>query len=861
MLKDPCGYGELLEPDETRILKRLKKNGVNATAEEVFHAMKNRGSSLWEMKLKDPNAFERRMDAAHENRLEALSRLLHDVPVMQPFFRGLSRWLGLGPADPQFRAEMKNYEGLQREHDAFISRLEQFAKTTPAKEAERVFLALHYRTELAESDPLAETKRDIEHAFERYADTFVRSGMLSRKTVEQFQKEGAGYVPFTFPQQKAEMVGAWASRFFKTLGDLARGKAAAEQSKEPGGGRIHVPGVGVVGRHVVHAQGRFKERTIRDLREAIAKGLDTSARPIVAGVAQEGKAAAALEFLLRVAGKKEWTWKPKKNDAPPAGFIEVKGREFGPLNGKWIRKDIAGYVVDIAQPRKTGLTEALFALNALFKKWSVLGRPTSFVTGNILGNIFMSRMLTPFHRQPEYLKKAFEAIREYRKTKKAPQAIEDLGDLFTPLGARFLEDLGDVEETSIMRDVAGTGKEYAKNFAGRFLMLLEHESNRTPDGTISFAGVIRAVGNAVGSVDLSAGYLRRATGARDAVLSGQLAEEAWTLTDNLFKVANYMYLREHGSSDLFIGALRRAKGLAPNVPYEKDVALQKIRDLWDLRAVPKVIRDWRRAPLGYAFVTYPYIATRQLLFKGEVFRNPVGSFFWLMPAALMHAAYQAITGDDDDEVKKNQLLAAGGNESLARLLTPIFKDADGRVWHWNVAGAGAADLVRGVLAPTGGMMETGAGNDLMRWLFSSNPMMSTALRTAGWSPYTGRPDPDYRWWNMMLAASPAGGIQDLVRKEAWAAEDEAKGLPPLRTDTERALEWGGLKTATSAPPGTPSFRRQEKRANRRLAEQEFYSEGGRSMDIRVPEKPDAEDETLMERYRRLRSRTSIGGMS
>lgn len=850
-MKDPCGYGDLADE---KVWRKLRAQGVRVTTEEVFHAMKAETSSLWEMKVSDPNAFERRMNEGYEKRMVALSKVLHDIPVMQPFFRGLSRWLGLGPSDPQFRAELKGFEGLRREHDAFISRIEQVMKSIPAKEAERLFMALHYRTELAASDPLAETKTEIEQAFEKYADVFVRSGVLSKKTVGQFQQEGAGYVPFSFPQQKAEMVGAWASRFFGSLGGLARGKGEAEQTKEPGGARIFMPGVGVVGRNVLAAQGRFKERTIRDIREAIAKGLDVSARPILGGLAQEGKAAAALEFLLKVAGKKEWTWKGKKDESPPVGFIEVKGREFGPLNGKWIRKDIAGYVVDIAQPRKTGLTEALFALNALFKKWSVLGRPTSFVTGNILGNIFMSRMLTPFHRQPEYLKKAFEAIRDYKKTGKPNEAITDLGDLFTPLGARFLEDLGDVEETSAFQGVAGTGKEYAKNFAGRFLSLLDHEAQRTPDGTISFAGLIRAVGNATGSLDLSAGYARRLTGNRNAVLSGQLAETAWTVTDNLFKLANYMYLREHGSSDLFLGALRRAKGLAPNVPYEKDVALQKIRDLWDLREVPKIIREWRRAPLGYSFVTYPYIATRQLLFKGELLRNPVGAFFWLMPAAMIHAAYQAITGDDDDEIEKNQLLAAGGNPSIARLLTPMFKDADGRVWHWNIAGAGAADLVRGVFNPTGGMMESDGGSDLMRWMFSANPMMSTALKTAGWSPYTGKPTNDFRWWNMMLAATPAAGIQDLVRKEQWAQEDDEKGRPPLRTPMERSLEWAGLKTATAAPRGTPSYHRQEKRAMSKLAEQEFYEAGGKSMNISVPIKPeDDEDETLMQRYKRLRA--------
>jgi hypothetical protein len=288
--------------------------------------------------------------------------------------------------------------------------------------------------------------------------------------------------------------------------------------------------------------------------------------------------------------------------------------------------------------------------------------------------------------------------------------------------------------------------------------------------------------------------------------------------------------------------------------------MEMVRDFWDLRRVPPVIREMRRAPfIGPSFISYPFIGTRNLLpvwagGKGYLGRNPFGAAVWMFPAALIGASYQAITGKSNEEVEENRLLAAGGNEAVAEMLTPMFDDADGRTWHWNLAAAGAWDLVRSMSDPSARLMKGGSGNEFIRGLFAQNPMMSNVLNLGGYSPYTGRPASNFRWWHFMLAATPATGVGDIVRRERIAEADKAAGKAPLRTPIERVLQGTvGVQFRTSGAPGSRQRTRQASRSRYQERLVEFMESGGAMSTRPRRPAPDA-DEELLQAYRELTRR-------
>lgn len=831
MLKEPCEAARYLA---SGVQQWAKESKLDATASELL-----------DLKIKNPEEFEWRFENGYKNALQGIASALHRIesPPLNALGRWISRYSGAGPGDPEFRRELDNYKELKAEHDGFMSRLEHISNTLPIEEQVRLFTALHYRARLGEADPLREMKDEIEKRFERYGTTFIESGILTPETVGEFQREGRGYVPFTYPQQREEMVRAWAGRFFGKAKEIAEARAAAPEKDRSGQRmRFQVPGLGMVGRHVLAAKGRFEQRQIRDLRRAMELGLDMTARPILAGLAQEGKAATALTLLNRVAKHPEWVRDGATDGPVPAGFIEVRGREFGPLDGKWVRRDLVGYLVDVARPDQTGLMGALVATNALFKKWAVLGRLSALWNGNVFGNIFMSRMLTPFSSMPSAMTEAWRQLKEYRETRKAPAELKELidGGRYQHI-SRFMAELGETQGPTLA-SVEGTGRDYLTKFASRFLDMLEYESTRTPDGTVSLAGYIRALGNAIGHLDISLGYAAKATGREGMRLGGQGLEELWTWSDNFFKLANYIHLRKNGSSDLFFRKAREARGLPPGTGYSKELAARMIDDFWDVRDVAPWIRTLRQAPLvGWSFVTYPYLSYRNLFGKGYAARNPLGTFFWMWPGALMTAGYMAITGKSYEEVEEDRMLAAGGNRSLSEMLTPMYVDGDGRAWHLNLGAAGAADLLKSMADPSGRLVESGPGNKYARWLMSANPMMSNLAQLGGYSPYSGRPATNYRWWHFFTAATPATGVMDILRREQLAEDDAEKGRAPLRTGTERAFQAAGVHLRTAGPKGSATRARQKEKARYQEKAQEFTEEGG-EFGI-VPRKP-AKDEDL-----------------
>lgn len=837
MAKDPCEFFKSKVPPAVQHLRDSVLGDL--TTEDLFH-----------LKIENPSEFERRFDRAFAARTEKWADMLNGLenPVLNNVGRAVARWLSLGPGDPETRRLLKDYESAQEAHNAFMSRMAQETTRLSGEDAERLFMALHEGRELdGELEPL---RKDIAAAFERYADIFIESGAM-KAGLEK------GYVPFTYPSQRKEMVDAWATRFFGKMANLFGAKAKAEKS--PGGydpkrTTLRVHGLGTVSRHVANAGGRFKERTIRDINKAIEAGLDMSVRPILGGLAQEGKAAAALQFMLRLS---EQTNVVKDDgDEVPTGFVQLDGKEFGPLNGKWVRKDVAGYVIDIARPDKTGLVAAVGALNALFKKWAVLGRPSALMTGNVLGNVFMGRMLQPFSAMPKTYGEAFKQIMALKKTGKPTGEIKELIEAGQFTGeSRFMQELQE-NEGPYAQDIQGSGKEYAVNWTSRFLDMLDFEARRTGDGSIPLAGWIRAIGNSIGHFDLALGTLRKATGARSAQIGGGAMEELWSFTDNMAKLAAYIHMRREGGNDLIAKWARKSSGkplheggLAP------DVAIQRVKDFWDLRAMPKFIKEWRQTPLiGWSFVSYPYLTVRELLLKGHAFRNPLGAFFWMFPGALLTSAYQAFTGEEDEEVDKDRLLAAGGNQKAADMLVPLFKDGDGRKWHINLGAAGAWDMLTGVADPTGRLLEGGTGNAGVRWLFSSNPLMSHTLNLGGFSPYSGRPTDNYRWWHWFLAATPSIAVNDFWREQERLDADARAGKAAARTGLERGLEAvTGFRLRTAGAPGSGQRARQKAKAEyqERIG---AFSEAGGGFAVR-PKKPepDADDE-LLDAYQRVTSR-------
>lgn len=844
MAKDPCEFFKERVPKGVQHLRDAALGDL--TTEDLFH-----------LKIENPSEFERRFDRAFAARTEKWADMLNGLenPVLNNVGRSLARWMSLGPGDPETRRLLKDYESAQEAHNAFMARMAQETTKLSGEDAETLFRALHERREL--DGNLESLRKSIADAFDRYANIFVESGVLKASTVKDFTGPGKGYVPFTYASQRKEMIDAWADRFFGKMANLFGAKAAAEKKGgyDPKRTTLRVHGIGTVSRHAAAAGGRFKERTIRDINKAIEAGLDMSVRPILGGLAQEGKAAAALQFMLRLSDQTNVV----KNDGDeiPTGFVQLDGREYGPLNGKWVRKDVAGYVIDIARPDKTGLAAAVGALNALFKKWAVLGRPSALMTGNILGNVFMGRMLQPFNAMPRTYGEAYRQIRELAKTGKPTGELAELIEAGQFTGeSRFMQELQE-QEGPYAQDVEGTGKTYARNWIARFLDMLDFEARRTGDGTISMAGWIRAVGNSIGHFDLAMGTLRKATGARAAQVGGGALEELWTLTDNLAKLSAYIYMRRDGGNDLFAKAARAKAGKPTKLEggLDKDVAIQRVKDFWDLRAMPKFIKEWRATPLiGWSFVSYPYLTVRELLLKGHAFRNPLGAFFWMFPGAMLTAAYQAFTGVDDDELEKDRLLAAGGNEKMAQMLVPMFKDGDGRTWHINLGAAGAWDMLTGVADPTGRLLEGGTGNAGVRWLFSSNPLMSHTLNLGGYSPYSGRPTDNYRWWHWFMAATPSVAVMDWWREQDRLDADERAGKAAARTDLERGLEAGtGLRIRTSGAPGSAQRERQRSKAEyqERIA---AFSEAGGGFAVR-PKKPDPDaDDELIDAYRNVTSR-------
>lgn len=86
--------------------------------------------------------------------------------------------------------------------------------------------------------------------------------------------------------------------------------------------------------------------------------IDEAPYPIAKGLERQTTDIRTAELFKEIAENPEWVVKPVKGSTPPANFKQVEGKQFGELDGKYVRKDVY-----------SDLTEIIDVRNSFIKNW------------------------------------------------------------------------------------------------------------------------------------------------------------------------------------------------------------------------------------------------------------------------------------------------------------------------------------------------------------------------------------------------------------------------------------------------------------------------------------------------------------
>lgn len=893
-----------LSPQETKMYGGL---GIVAQTPPLGKAAREMIPAAKEALL-EPALHQRRMQRFFEETLKPrASYALRQFPKVREA-------LGLPSPDQKVREVQRFAQRLSERGGELGARFDRDLKAlSPAQQLEFWRAAERYET-LPDSHPFGPLLSRYQSTVRAAARAMERGGVLPKDVIAKREKPGEqGYVrriPGDAMYQKN------LETSFKGLARQIAGVMA-----RPTNFQYRNTGISGIAKAVAKdIESVTKARKDLSPAEAEAAGYMTGIGPVLKGLSQQvpiRNTMLVMERVLRDFGPKDRKGGAREGelvlvrDPVPAemrtsadkkNWKEVKGKEWGVLAGKEVHKSLLGDLELMVKPQRSGFMDFLAAVNE-WEKESVttFSAPRFQMKQMVLENpLVLNLHGLPFEYQPLRFKQAVAALIAARRTGKLDpwlEALDNAGLLKRSAIEMEVREGGSAARVSDFRDLSG-GRRYLPEFGRRAMRVFSErqgiasealQQGRISEGRFGGGGAWKRGAEAYRALrDIVAGFdpVKAAGGRIGVPVSGEGLRDAASAVDAIAKYSLLRHLTETGGSSLMRQAVRKAAGME-RIGTKSSLrdGIQVVRDAYDPTRIAPIIKTISRTPVvGYAFIRYPSMLTRNIFLKGYGARNPLGAALAWAPAAVQAGMFATFTGLSMELIDQYRLQAANGDEERAKALAPLYVERDergnvARIIFADYAAVSTGTGIRGLHSPAESVSPR-AGEPypsrVVRGMVQENPMGSGAYRTlTGVDPYTGRNLSEERpksgaeaglesWPARLLPfARNAGQVAADVRKQAEAKE---RGEAPRREPWQTAMRaLTGISTTTGYNPESPEGARRQSLVDYILSKRVQAESDLRTRQTLVRPEPPPEDATEEEIAKYLddlllyRSATRRGG--
>ena len=782
--------------------------------------------------------------------------------AMPERLRFVSDLFGLPAAQGDVRAFRKWHQNLTENMRLKVAEFGGKLNNLSAADLRAVHYAAEQRTPMRDAR-LEDVRQALQEVTDAEAAEMIEGGVFPKEVLDRYQQEGKqGYVT-RIPSQAA-LKETLSRSLMRGIVDAISGNSSIP---EPGTrARIaydaHLARMASDIEASIH--GKLAGRKQISLAEAERLGYLIGKGPLAATMRQSSKNFVTLRTMrhFKETMRSYWTDAPKMEGGlkpkPPSGWRLADGPEWGALNGKFIKAEAFGDLQRLAQPMKSGWYKLMEAFSRTLKVDRVLGRMGFFLKTQMLMNYLTNNLAGQSLEQSPYwsLRAAKEAV-NWLDGKNLHPVIQSLIKLDQLGDSHLIQEITEGSDRPQMetgyREIEGVRKTYLKKFLSTFQEELGKRLDIAKTTTISDEGAFgrgayvmaeawAAAMDAISGFDpVRATAYNPAKPGRRVIpqFSFDGIKELAVMQDNFFKISLALSLYETGGGPTGVDSIRKMIGKRQKSRFTPDEAAEVVRDFYDVRQVPPIMRTIAQVPLvGQAFVRWPYIYARNLYFKGYGARNPLTALLYTAPVAMFTMAYKAQTGKSDEEVDEMRK-AAGAAPTTSPFYNPITKETV----FVDTGELDTLDQVGRLLNPSLNVRPGPGGKPMRLWrgVMAGNPAGKWVYETvAGNSVYTGTETPaEYKDPFQAVPPLPipfSEDVRSLVKRGKADAANAKNGQVQMVSDEDFYTQLlTGIGGRTVPPKGSQRWYQNIGIANSRAEREALYESGAQT--ISMPRKP------------------------